>query len=121
MTKKIIKFDDNETEELYQYKTPISINDIDINKIKYLISFLLVKKILIFHWLQTLLKNQTFMRIPFTNYYISKKIIKYNENRCIYFLIKEGKVFKKYMEILEKVSNIIKTKLIVNLYIIRNI
>ena len=35
MTKKIIKFDDNETEEyeFYQYKTPISINDIDINKI----------------------------------------------------------------------------------------
>ena len=33
MTKKIIKFDDNETEEFYQYKTPTSINDIDINKI----------------------------------------------------------------------------------------
>ena len=29
---------------------------------------------------------------------------------CIYFLIKEEKVFIKYMEILEKVSNIIKKK-----------
>ena len=35
MDKKIIKFDDNEIEEYksHQYKSPISINDIDINKI----------------------------------------------------------------------------------------
>ena len=32
----------------------------------------------------------------------------FHENRHIYFLIKEEKVFLKYMEILEKVSNIIK-------------
>ena len=32
------------------------------------------------------------------------------ENRHIYFLIKEEKVFIKYMEILEEVSNIIKNK-----------
>ena len=37
------------------------------------------------------------------------------------FFNKRRKSFKKYMEILEKGSNIIKTKLIVNLYIIRNI
>ena len=35
MYKKIIKFDDAETEEyeFYQYKIPFSINDIDINEI----------------------------------------------------------------------------------------
>ena len=45
----------------------------------------------------------------------------FEENRCIYFLIKEEKVFIKYMEILEKVSNIKKANLIVNLYIVKNI
>ena len=35
-------------------------------------------------------------------------------------MIKDEKIFDKYMTILEKVSNIIK-KLIVNLYIIKNI
>ena len=35
--------------------------------------------------------------------------------------MKEEKVFIKYMEILEKVKNISKTNLIVNLYIVRNI
>ena len=52
MDKKIIKFDDTETEEyeFHQYKSPVSIDDIDINEIvyiiKYLISFLFVNKIL---------------------------------------------------------------------------
>ena len=34
----------------------------------------------------------------------------FDENRCIYFLIKEEKSFIKYMENLEKVRNIIKNK-----------
>ena len=42
----------------------------------------------------------------------------FHENRRIYFLIKEEKVFIKYMELLEKVSNIIKKE---NLYIAKNI
>ena len=52
MDKKIIKFDDTETEEyeFHQYKSTVSIDDIDINEIvyimKYLISFLFVNKIL---------------------------------------------------------------------------
>ena len=36
--------------------------------------------------------------------------ISFDENRRIYFLIKEEKVFFKYMEILEKFSNISKNK-----------
>ena len=34
----------------------------------------------------------------------------FDENRRIHFLIKKEKVFIKYMEILEKVKNIIKIK-----------
>ena len=34
----------------------------------------------------------------------------FDENRCIYFLVKEEKVFIKYIAILDKVSNIIKNK-----------
>ena len=34
--------------------------------------------------------------------------INFDENRRIYFLIKKEKVFIKYMEILEKVRNIIR-------------
>ena len=36
--------------------------------------------------------------------------INFDENRRIYFLIKKGKVLIKYMEIFEKVRNIIKNK-----------
>ena len=43
-----------------------------------------------------------------------------DETECIYFMVKEEKVFDKYIEIWEKISNIIK-KLIVNLYIVQNI
>ena len=40
----MMKFDDTETEEykFHQTKSPISINDIDIKKQQYLISFLLL-------------------------------------------------------------------------------
>ena len=41
--------------------------------------------------------------------------INFDEFRRLYFLIKEGYVFIKYVEILEKVSNIIKTKFNVEL------
>ena len=34
----------------------------------------------------------------------------FDENKHLYFLIKEGAVFIKYMEILEKIRNIIKNK-----------
>ena len=47
------------------------------------------------------------MHIPSKNNSYNRNI---DENRHIYFLIKEEKVFIKYMEILEKVSYIIKNK-----------
>ena len=39
--------------------------------------------------------------------------------KCMYFMIKDEKKFDKFITILEKVSNIIKKKIIVNLYIIK--
>ena len=63
MDKKIIKFDDTETEEyeFHQYKSPVSIDDIDINEIvyiiKYLISFLFVNKILNILWVTNIIKK----------------------------------------------------------------
>ena len=41
----------------------------------------------------------------------------FDKNKCMYFLKKEEKVFDKYNEIWESVSNIVK-KIIVNLYTI---
>ena len=45
----------------------------------------------------------------------------FDENRCIYFLIKEENVFIKYIEILEKVSKIIKNKFNYELIYSKNI
>ena len=44
-----------------------------------------------------------------------------DETKCMYFMIKDGKIFDKYVIIWENVGNIIKQKLIVNLYMIKNI
>ena len=42
-----------------------------------------------------------------------------NETECMLFMIKEQKVFEKYMEIREKVCNIIQKRLIMNLYLVK--
>ena len=44
-----------------------------------------------------------------------------DKTKCMYFMIKDEKYFNKYMTIWGNVSNIIRKKLIVNLYIIKNI
>ena len=44
-----------------------------------------------------------------------------DETKCMYFMKKDGKIFDKYVIIWENVGNIIKQKLIVNLYMIKNI
>ena len=43
----------------------------------------------------------------------------FDETECIYFMIKEEKVFDKYMEIWKKFNNMTK-KIIVKLYIVKN-
>ena len=102
---KNIKFDDTiiDEYEFHWYKSPISLNDIDINNI-------VVPNKLLFG-------KQDFEY--FVGYKDSEKIVplcifhpqmvilviykrNFDENRWIYFLIKEEKTFIKYMEILEK-------------------
>ena len=45
----------------------------------------------------------------------------FDENRSIYFFLKEEKSFIKYMEILGKLAILSKSNVKVNLYIIKNI
>ena len=111
MDKEIVKLDEANTEEykFHQNKSHISINDIDINKIvvsnklpfgkrdfKYLIG-----------------NKDSEKNRPLCIFRPQMIIYKrhFDENRRIYFLIKEEKVkYIKYMEISEKVRNIIKNK-----------
>ena len=67
-----------------------------------------------FHWLQRWLKIK-----PLCIFYskVSAYRIDFDEAERMCFMIKEEKVFDKYMEIWEKVNNIIKKK-ILNLYIV---
>ena len=108
MDKKIIKLDETEIEEyeFYQYKSPISINDIDIDKIvvsekspfgkqdsKYLTGYKDSEKIrplLIFH--------------PRINVY--KKI--FYKTKRMYFLVKHKQFLKTHNKIRKKVSSITK-------------
>ena len=102
--------------EFRQYKSLISINDIDINEIvishkfpfgkqdfKYFIGY----------------KNNKEIR-PLCIFFPEMTIYKryYDKTKCMYFTIKNENIFDKYFTIWEKISNIVK-KLIVNLYIIK--
>ena len=44
----------------------------------------------------------------------------FDKTKCMSFLIKDEKLSEKYNEIGKKVSNIIKKKLVVNLYAMKN-
>ena len=71
MDKKIIKFDDTETEEyeFHQHKSPISINNIDINKIIVSNKFSLVNKIL-----STSLVTKIIKKLDFYAYFFPKLV-----------------------------------------------
>ena len=114
-----MKFDDTEIEEyeFHQYKTPISINDTDINKIvvynklpfgkqdfKYFIGYKDAKK-LYFHEYSV----QKWV-------YIDETLIKLNT--CVFLKTHEN-FFDKYNKMWGKVCNIIKKNLIDNLYVIK--
>ena len=80
MDKKIIKFDDTETEEyeFHQYKRPVSINDIDINKIEACNKFPFGKqdfKYLIGY------KNSEKVRPSCISFYI------YSQTRCLLYIL----------------------------------
>ena len=110
MDKKIIKFDDTEIEEyeFYQCESPILINDKDINKIVVSNKFSFGKQdFKYFIGYKDSEKNK-----PLCIFRPKMIIYKRNfdENKLIYFFIKEEKICLKYMESLEKNSNIIKNK-----------
>ena len=108
MDKEIIKFDHTEIDEyeFHQYKSPIWINGIDLNKIivsnkilsgrqdfKYSIGYKDNKKI-----------KPLCILFPEMNAYR----IDLDETECMSFLMKDKEFLEKYNETLEKVGNIIK-------------
>ena len=72
MDKKITKFDDSGIKgfEFHQYKSPILINNIDINKMEVSNKLPFSKKILNISLLTKMLKRQTFMHVPSKTEYI---------------------------------------------------
>ena len=110
MDEKIIKFDETEIEEykFHQNKSPIAINDIDINKTVVSIKVPFGKQDF-----KYLLGYKDSEKIKPLCIFCPQMIIykiNFDDNRRIYFLIKKEKFFIKYMEILEKVRNITKNK-----------
>ena len=108
MERKIKNFDSNEIEKykFHQYKSPILIYIIDINKLvvsnkvsfgkkdfKYLMSYKGAKKI---RALYIFLPKRSAYRRDF------------DKTKCITFLIKDEKLLEKYNEIWKNVSNVIK-------------
>ena len=112
MNKKIIKLDDTEIEEykFHQYKSPFLISDKDINKLVVSKKFPFGKqnfKCFISYKDLEKIRRLCIFRPQMITYKGN-----FDESMCIYCLVKEKEIFTKYMKILEKVSNIIKSKYI---------
>ena len=105
MDKRIINFDDRKIEEykFHQYKSSISINQIDIDIIVVSNKFPFGKQVFIY--LIDYKDNKKFKPLciffPETNVY--KKDL--DETKCMYSLLKDKEFLEKYNEILERVSN----------------
>ena len=108
MDQKQIKFADTEIEEyrFHQYKSPILINDIDINTIVVSNRFLFGKQG--FKCLIGYKDDQEFR--PLCTLFPQMNICEiYSEiTKCVYFMIKDENIFDKYITIWRKVSHIIK-------------
>ena len=108
MDKKIVKFDDTEIEEyqFHQYKSPISINNIDINKILVSKKFPFGKQVLKYF---IGYKNNKEIR-PLCIFFPEMSMYKRcsDKTKRIYFMIKGEKKIDKYMTVWEEISNKIK-------------
>ena len=108
MSKKFIKTDDTEIEEykFHQYKGPISINNIDINKIVVFDKFTFGKQD--FKYFISYKDNKEI--IPLCIFFLEMVTYKWysDKTKYMYFMI-EDKYKCKYIKFGEKVSNIIKT------------
>ena len=108
---KKIKLDENEIEKFrfHQQKSPALINNIGINEIVVSNKFPFGKQNFKYY-----IGYRDSERIRYLCIFRPQMIIykrNFDENRRIYFLMKEENVFIKYMEILEQVSNIIKSEI----------
>ena len=108
MNKKIIKFDDTEIKEyeFHQYKSPISIKNIDINKLVVSNKFPFGKQDFKYFIGYKDNKEIRALCIFFPEMSIYKRYS--DKTKCMYFMIKDEKIFDKCMTIWEKVSNIVK-------------
>ena len=97
MDRKIIKFNDTEIEEyeFHQYKSPLSINNIDINKIVVSIKFLFGKQD--FKYFIGFKDNKEIK--PLHIFFPEMSIFKRHSDKtkCMYFMIKDEKILDKYM------------------------
>ena len=104
MDKKITKFDDTEIEEhkFHQYKSPISINNIDINEIVVSNKFLFGKQDFKY---SIGCKDNKEIR-PLCIFYPGMNIYKRysDKTKCMYFMIKDENFFDKYITIWEKLA-----------------
>ena len=110
MDKKNIKFDDTEVEEyeFNQYKSPILINDVDINKIVVSNKFPFGKQD--FKYFTGYKDNKEIRPLGIFFPEMSMHERYSDETKCMYFIIKDEKNFDEYMAVWERLSNITKTK-----------
>ena len=108
MDKKIIKFDGTEIEEyeFYQYKSLVSIKNMDINKIIVSNKFLFGKQDLKYFIGYKDNKEIRPLCIFFPEMSIYKRYS--DKTKCMYFTIQSEKKIDKHMAAWERVSNIIK-------------
>ena len=118
---KNMKFDDTEIEEceFHQYKSPILIKNIDINKIVISNRFTFGKQD--FKYFIGYKDNKEIRPLCIFFLEISTHKRYFDKSKCMYFIIKDENFFDKYMTVWEKVSNTIKKTLIANLYVTKNI
>ena len=106
MDKKIIKFNGAEIKEykFHEYKSPLSINNIDINEIVVSNKFPFGKQD--FKYIIGFKDNKEIrpLCIFFSEMSIDKRFS--DETKCMYFMIKDEIFFDKYITIWKKVSNI---------------
>ena len=111
MDNKIIKLDDTEIEKckFHLYKRPISIDNIDINKIAVSNKISFIKNgFKYFIGYKDAKKNRPLcILLPKLSAYRRD----FDKTKCMSFLIKDEKLLEKYNEIWKKVSNIIRKEI----------
>ena len=112
MDKEIIKFDDTEIEKykFHQHKSPILIDNININKIVVSSKVSLGKKDFKYFIGYKDAKNDTPLCIFLPKMSAYRR--DFDKTKCMSFFIKDETFLEKYNEIWKKVSNITKKELV---------